>query len=85
MTVLGLLMLVGGAAAGYGAAQALFTRDPLSPEMPPRVREPLERAQLRLRRMRARTMVALDEAERGRREATAELEADYHRRVRRQG
>ena len=85
MRRLTLATLALGVAAGYLGARALMERETLPEQLPASVREPLERAQARLRRARAEAAEMLAEAGRVRAEAELELTAEYLRRVGREG
>ncbi len=74
------LKLALAAAAGYAGARALIAREQLPQEVPPAVRDPLERAGARLRAARTGATGVLVEVERARAAAEQELTADYLRR-----
>ena len=75
-----LLKFALGAAAGYAGARALIAREQLPQEVPPAVRDRLERAGARLRAARTAATAILVEVERTRAAAQQELTADYLRR-----
>jgi hypothetical protein len=68
------------AATGFAGARALIAREQLPQEIPPAVREPLERAGAKLRAARTGATSILVEVERARAAAEQELTADYLRR-----
>ena len=70
-----------GAAAGYLGARTLLERDTLPEQLPPALRERLERAQARLRRAQSDAMEVLVEVERTREASKQQLREDYLQRV----
>jgi hypothetical protein len=72
-----LLKFATGAAAGFTGARTLIAREQLPQEIPPAVREPLERAGAKLRAARTAATSVLVEVERARAAAEQELTVDY--------
>ena len=81
MRLVTLVTLALGAAAGYLGARTLMDLHALPEQLPPPLRERLERAQTCLRRARSDAMEVLVEVERTRAASERQLREDYLRRV----
>ena len=81
MKLLSALALVAGTAGGFFGARRLLAQDQLPERLPARVRPGVEAARGRLLLARRRAATVIDEFERGRASAEAELLRDYHARV----
>jgi hypothetical protein len=75
------VVVLAGAAAGYVGARRLLSREQLPEQVPAPLRAPLEQLRSRLEVARLRAAAIIEEADRERRAAEAEMMRDYHQRV----